>query len=342
MTSPARSIGPPSLEENGWVLHGGAAQRLFDKSAIGRMGVENSLLLHPSEVIFCVRHRHMITGEGWIEEMLREDDTLLHQAAALEAMRVPGEKVILRENIEHVALNVIVSEGSWALRWGRGAKVKSDLPESEVIWVREFEPIDYSRLFHWACEVNSLGRIAEVLIVDEEFGVTTYRVSPEEPRGIHPPIDFDAMNDLNEELVKTGCGALYIGSQKLPVQLASPLPEGAWLEDDEVALLCESSGHAESVALLKAVLARGLLPRSGFKYGTRWRLYESEIGERHAEWLLQPYWLAPRDWGQACLAARLANGVHKTWLCGLRIEDSWRFLAITRPPASSRWSGFRH
>ena len=78
--------------------------------------------------------------------------------------------------------------------------------------------------------------------------------------------------------------------------------------------------------------------RPGFKYGSKWRCYEKRIGEDHAPYLVVLPDEAPKNWAGACLASRLASGVNKIWLYPVNNEGSWNYLAITRPPADSRWT----
>nr|AIF05992.1 tRNA splicing endonuclease [uncultured marine group II/III euryarchaeote KM3_18_D06] len=336
-------IGPCSPHAEGWVLDGPAAQRLHDKSALGRPHTNNRLLLADSEVLFCSRHRHLKLTEGWLEERAKERDGLLHETAALESMRVPGEKVVLAQNIHHLVKEQIVSEGSWAFRWSRNDKVRKNDPTSEVIWVRDDEPIVWLDLHRWASEVGALGRIAEVLIVDDEMGVTTYRVQVCDPKGTMKGFDESELSQYLDSLIEdSSSGALLPGESEMAKQIGAPIPEGTWIDRDEIRLLSGTKDEVATSNLLRDVLMRGLLPRPGFKYGTRWRLYDGPIGEDHAPWLLQPEWLAPSDWAQACLSARLATGVNKTWLCGFNHNETWHYLGLVRPPADGRWSGFRH
>jgi len=336
-------IGPCTPNDEGWVLDGPAAQRLHDKSSLGRPFTNNHLLLSDAEVLFCSRHRHLKLTDGWLQARAGERSGLLHETAALEAMRVPGEKVVLSHNIAHLAKDQIVSEGTWAFRWSRNDKVRKNNPQSEVIWVRDDEPIDWLSLHRWASEVGALGRIAEVLIVDDEMGVTTYRVQVCDPKGTLKGFDETELHQYLNSLVEDGSsGALLSGESEMAKQIGAPVPEGTWVDRDEVILLRGDEDGAGTTSLLRDVLSRGLLPRPGFKYGTRWRLYDGPIGEDHAPWLLQPEWLAPTDWAQACLSARLATGVNKTWLCGFNHDAKWHYLGLVRPPADGRWSGFRH
>ena len=85
------------------------------------------------------------------------------------------------------------------------------------------------------------------------------------------------------------------------------------------------------------LLERGLHPRPGFKYGSKWRCYETNIEEDHAPWLVVHPDNGPENWEEACLISRLASGVNKKWLFPI-INEKWHYLSITRPPADSRWN----
>ena len=65
-----------------------------------------------------------------------------------------------------------------------------------------------------------------------------------------------------------------------------------------------ADGQSESI--LRNLFIRGCSIRSGFKYGTKWRVYAGVVGDGHAPWLILPLHAAPLDWAGACLAARLA------------------------------------
>ena len=78
------------------------------------------------------------------------------------------------------------------------------------------------------------------------------------------------------------------------------------------------------------LLERGLWPRPGFKYGCRWRVYSNEISSQHAPWLIVPNSESPENWNEACLAARLAAGVNKSWLCAIKINEKISFIELCR------------
>ena len=95
-------------------------------------------------------------------------------------------------------------------------------------------------------------------------------------------------------------------------------------------------GHGR-VLVVFDLINRGLHPRPGFKYGTKWRCYDTILGESHAPWLVVHPDNGPVNWEEACLASRLAAGVNKKWLYPIE-NEGWSYLSITRPPADSRWN----
>ncbi|MBT4406839.1 MAG: hypothetical protein HOC79_03090, partial [Euryarchaeota archaeon] len=101
--------------------------------------------------------------------------------------------------------------------------------------------------------------------------------------------------------------------------------DGRWLYPEEVNLLkslTEAKTPSNIGGLLNELLERGLLVRPGFKYGCRWRIYEEEMSDSHAPWLLSPILEAAETWEGACLASRLASAVHKTWICAIPNPES--------------------
>ena len=86
---------------------------------------------------------------------------------------------------------------------------------------------------------------------------------------------------------------------------------------------------------------RGLLVRTGFKYGVRWRAYEGDMSENHAPWLVSHPHSLPADWTSACQGSRLSSGVNKTMLLPVVEGDSVSYVAIVRPPPDARWSTTR-
>ena len=95
-------------------------------------------------------------------------------------------------------------------------------------------------------------------------------------------------------------------------------------------IIVENAASSEESLLMNDLLNRGLLLRPGFKYGCRWRVYDGDLNESHAPWLIQPHKEAATTWEGVCLSVRLAEGVHKQWVCAIPEGDVWKYLRIQR------------
>ena len=73
-----------------------------------------------------------------------------------------------------------------------------------------------------------------------------------------------------------------------------------------------------------------MILRPGFTFGSRWRIYDDEVSKSHAPWLLQTEDEFAKTWESACLSIRLAEGVHKKWVCAIQSDSNWRFMQVER------------
>ena len=350
-TRPANSRREPSRRgvvqhDEGWFYQGQAAHRLWNKSAIGRLVGSEGLLLSSSEVVFCHEHRHLEWPfDSWLSEQLGERPRLLEEAAILEALRVPGNRIVLHSNFE--AMGLSSAAASWGLRWPSEEHPSTSEATYEVRWYHASEELDIEDLFEWSEQVREGGRMAEVLVVDDEHAVVTYRVGAVEPEGEMgdvPDDDFVTISELGMSSgLDNGGSFIHFEGDWPNDRVGIPYPSGR-IMDQQASELVEAmaNGSAGSLSIGASILGdllnRGLHPRPGFKYGTRWRCYDRPMGEDHAPWLVVHPAEGPVDWEGACLASRLASGVNKTWLHPLLVESEWRYLSITRPPADSRWN----
>ena len=325
----------------GWIYSGQAADRLWDKSAIGRPLGETGLLLTGAEVIFCHEHRHLDLPSGWIGKAVQEHLELFDEAAILEALRVPGNKIVINHNLKE--LDVGHASLSWAARWPSDSHPRDNPPVAELRWFHASCELDVDDLYSWAAEVNSLGRICEIMVVDDEGSVVSYRVSSEAPSGELGGFSSDILDSISHREFRpiSNGGVIILEDGEWPDErIGIPHPNGRMIDSTTSQMLYadDEGGETMGSSILRDLLMRGLHPRPGFKYGTRWRCYDKPLGQEHAPWLVVHPAEAPSDWEGACLASRLASGVGKTWLHPLIVGDSWEYLSISRPPPDSRWS----
>ena len=329
-----------ALEIDGqWVVEGGLASRLFQKSALGKPLSGGKLALQPSELMFCHWHRHLpLPSNDWVAQQMTTDDLFMHRCAALEAVRDGGEKVVLFNSLkdDHKAK---CTAGTWALRWNRNQHPSRDEPLAQVRWFASQDLVGWRELLEWGEAVQAQNHKAEILVVDGEFDVTIYRLEIKKIAGnmALPDLDKSTMAGLEQTWAKRKDAQngvfMAMGKENWPLPTVGVAQmNGTWLNSVEAEWLdyrLNQVALSELGHLYSDLLSRGLLCRPGFKYGCRWRLSCEPMGEAHAPWLLSPEDEAPSNWDGACLAVRLAAGVHKKWLCALHGEE-WQYLSIER------------
>ena len=358
----------------GWVYDGPAASRLWEKSALGSMIEGGKLRLSDSEALFCNIHRGIDLPEttedlehsDWIAQRIRINPTLLLETTILESLRVPGNKVVLSKNAEPLGFE---ESGSWGLRWSSDTHPTNDSPVSEVLWFQSKDKLYTSGqaadnvlrgLLHWCNSVSNKDRIAEVLVIDDELSVVTYRIQEAEPKGKLAAPNSNTFREISEmqsysddwqgsfypEVSDWPCESIGIpsfGGRQLDI-IESELVHAqvlginvSYSENNETSKARDSL--SQSASILLDLWNRGLNTRSGFKYGTTWRCYPGDVGDGHAPWLVvDPTTEGPTNWAEACLSSRLASGVNKQWLYPIFVDGRWRYLEIFRPPSDSRWS----
>ena len=171
-------------------------------------------------------------------------------------------------------------------------------------------------------DVENSGRRAEVVVVDPEYDTTVYLLSMPDLQGtLTPPSEFSdetwkAIKELFAESSISKEGR-FIHSKNWPFDNVGVSQSGGVsldrTETDWLEAKLNGEPLSEDAALLGGLLERGLLARPGFKYGCRWRVYDAQMSEVHAPWLVSTENESPRSWNEACLRARLAAGVNKLW-----------------------------
>ena len=306
-----------------------ATRRWWDKSAIGRP-MDDVLLLCPTDVVYCHDHRGMDwPSEEWFHDALRKRSSLIHEALVNEAMRQPGNKVLWHDHFEEMDFEF--ADGTQALRWDAKSHPSRGLPDAEVRWNHARSEFDIEDLLNWCRAVRGSDRFAEMLIVDDDLDVVSYRVKEVQPEGRFEAVYFDgdgAIDMLN--------GSSWV-SGKDNVEGVPSFLGGFVLDENSLPEVNDKVG----ARVARDLENRGLLVRTGFKYGVRWRAYEEDMSENHAPWLVSHPHSLPADWTSACQGSRLSSGVNKTMLLPVVTEDSVSYVAIVRPPPDARWSTTR-
>ena len=235
------------------------------------------LLLTSAEVIFCHEHRHLEwPSANWLRDAVADSPRLLDEAVVVESLRVPGNKLVTHQNFD--ALELAYADTTWGLRWASEAHPRSDKPVSEVRWYHASEHLDADDLFVWSEQVSGRNRIPEVLVIDDEHAVVTYRVARVEPEGVmegFSEADLEHIAGLAGSSLDSG-GSFIVESDDWPDErIGVPHPGGRMLDASTKQLIDSQSDPSQNTIgadILRDLLSRGLHPRPGFKYGTRWRL----------------------------------------------------------------------
>ncbi|MBI2078996.1 MAG: tRNA-intron lyase [Euryarchaeota archaeon] len=190
------------------------------------------------------------------------------------------------------------------------------------------------------CEADKVaGRIA---VVDEESEVTTYEVRLDEPKGATPAdtrvdaeADFvvdrvvlwepGAAGKLHERefFGKPVAGSLHLSlveALHLSDRKALRVRDGATGKPlSDAALLRAAKKVEPGIEARRHVFddlkVRGLVVKTGYKFGAHFRAYESSPESTHAPYLIHVHeGDAALEWPQVARAVRLAHGVRKTFL----------------------------
>ncbi|MAT86338.1 MAG: hypothetical protein CMA25_05190 [Euryarchaeota archaeon] len=312
----------PKKIPGGWSVEAPVSSRLYQKSALGKPQSDESILLLGEEVLFCHWHRHIpLPHDDWLNESVKEDPELLARATAFEQIRSGGERLV---PVQHVSLSY--HSDTWALRWSREKHPSNAEPDAEVRWVSFGDPLDLDHWIDWAMHVESKGRTPELALVDDEFEVTLYQLDMVEFLNSNP------VHSLRHEdkVSMTSVNGLWYTSQNIDDWNGLGIEQfsGIVLRDEEFAII--SQDRSDEQSLLKLLHSHGLTVRSGFRYGTKWRLYERSMEHSHAPWLMDVEEEAPENFRSLCLLVRLAEGVHKRWVYARFLNGVWHFLSFRR------------
>lgn len=312
------------------------AHRLHNRGRFGEPLPGGGLRLHPVEAVYLIEAgRLVMTGESPGLRALRErvSGPLL---AAYRDLRDRGLVVNPEARTDGEVLRV------WAREAGSRIQPQTQ-PQYHLHPVDEREPMGLDRLMEWARQAGRRGVEALAGVVDEEGGLTYFSLALAAPGGggvaAKPTLGEPATAQLEGGLLAVGAPAareaLEAAGYGKPVgpHYRLSLLEGLYLAqtgalglaNNEGALSwAELAGHARRLqpdlglrlALYRHLRGRGLLPKTGFKFGTHFRVYDKPMGQGHAPWLVHALPAGYEGtWPELARAVRLAHGVRKQlWL----------------------------
>jgi tRNA-intron endonuclease len=213
--------------------------------------------------------------------------------------------------------------------------------------------------------MDDLDRTTEVrkklllAIVDEESDVTYYEVRRVHPKGKLGAVDLtviangimmaDRVIVPDKEEATALHGGHYFGKQ-IGSTLQLSLIEAAFLVELGGLKLKDAKTNREVTLFalkkrakavqpdfdlrldaFKDMKAKGLVVKTGFKYGSHFRAYEGDPGKQHARYLVHA---VPKGytamWPEVSRAVRLAHGVKKEILLGRVAEKAVEYVSLSR------------
>lgn len=343
---------PGRLEDGRVVVDDEAhVNRLWDKGAYGERERGPRQLLEPIEAAYLVEQGRLRVEHPDDGSSMSVRDLLAYQAGRSEGFETAY--LVYRELRSRGLVVRRREDGGFDL-YKEGAHPRRQKPATLVAPRAASAGTTPGELSDVLAQARSLGRAAILSIVDEESDVTHYELSRATLDGTvrdpAPELAADAralvLGDravlVDDPGLQEGGYGKRTGDEvylSLPeahhlaehgMELETPEGDRAVPEDvrDRVGRLSRYGSLAvDAYAWLRD---RGLIPKTGFKYGVNFRVYETPIGDKHAPYLVQ---VAPDDdpWTFQELArlARLAHGVKKrpiVWSPGDALTLAW-----TRP-----------
>lgn len=230
-------------------------------------------------------------------------------------------------------------------------------------WVQPYSeraPFDLAALFDLAERAQGAKKSLLLALVDEESDLTYYRVRRPTPSGslVTRPLAAPAVGWLSEDRVvvfepsaveSLGKSSAY--GSRIGGRLELSLLEAAYLlETGQIELRDTRTRRrvaaerflrrgrrldprfVERLAAYRTLRGRGLVVKTGFKYGAHFRAYPRSPENAHARYLVQA---VPDDhratWPEVAGGIRVAQGVRKEFLiAGVARSNAVRFLELER------------
>ncbi len=281
---------------------------------------------------------------------LRLEDMLVHASAVSEGFDV---SYLVYRDLRQRGFVVKPESGTFDLAvYPRGSNMSNSRPEYMVRAVFERTAVDFTTFSEEISRSGDRGRQLLYGVVDEEGDVTYYRMSGKDPRGGVPEEPARAVDGVllgsrvlipdPEQAEVLRAGGFYGKSLEGMLQLS--LIESSHLAAAGLLRIRSTGGdmlpHRDLIRAgretqdefdlrLKAFSAlrgRGLVVKTGFKYGTHFRVYEGSPDSCHARYLVHAVPASEVTmWPEISRTVRLSGGVKKEILF-CRISDSTEFL----------------
>lgn len=299
------------------VLEAADANRIHNKGSFGQPESGNSLHLSKVEAAYLVRQGRLAVEGQAFADLLADDVEYL----AYADLRDRGL--------------VVRHDGPGFAVWDRGQGPPKD-PAWTCHVVAEREGVSAATLRTWSGHI--------VAVVDEDGAVTHYQVCDEAPEGIVQAVDLPRITGrlLRDRVLVDDAtahreehyGTPHADGLILSFTEAEALRRRGVLDIPDVTEQARARQlHFDrTLPVYLDLRRRGVVARSGFRFGTHLRGYRTGPDEGHAQWLI--HCARPDDvvhWSTLSRGVRLAHGVRKTFLVADAEACTYTSLSWHRP-----------
>lgn len=307
-----------------------AAHRLHNR---GRFGVPSAqgLKLHNMEARYLVEEGRLTMENAIPESGIHPGGTAM---SCYRDLRGRGLLVRLASEGE---TDHWKSDQSYLRVWARDTDPKGP-PAHHYYPFAERSPVTMEELSDIVASTQKRGVRAVAAVRDAEGEMTYFELLPVQLSGGKVPALAIApkgatLTYLGDQLVVGGAdlqGQLQAGCYGRDTAAGHRV---SWLEGLHLALehkvpvteggletllqdTAQEPGLGLRLVLYRQLRSQGYLPRTGFKFGTHFRVYDKPLGSGHAPWLVQAFsWDHGFSWPELARMVRLTHGVHKRlWL----------------------------
>ena len=324
--------------------------QLYNRGNYGYPMSGGGLELDLSEALYLLESKRLeVTLDG---ETVTFEELFNHASSILENFDI---NYLVYRDMRSRGFIVKAESGTFDLSvFPRGMTMSNSRPIYMVRAVSERSSFDIATYTGEVSETETRGKELLYGVVDEEGDVTYYKMSHRDPRGDVPPgekvertqgrlvRDRVFVFDPADSLILRESG--FYGKMIENVLQLSLIEACYLVKRKEISVYSSQTGKKMSLSSLKEfgrktqdefdlrlkaytdLRSRGLVVKTGFKYGTHFRAYEGSPDDSHARYLFHVVDTSNRTmWPEISRAVRLSGGVKKEFLF-CRIGESVEYL----------------
>ncbi len=343
----------PGILKDDYVEVGDQAEgsRLYGRGNFGYPRSGGGVDLDLIEAVFLAEGRRLdiLDRDGQIIEF---QDLYRHAARTIEGFDI---KYAVFKDLRARGLVCKFESGDYDISvFPSGKNMTNSRPEYMVRAVSERNPVDVSVFMHEANDVNARNKMLMYGVVDEDGDVVYYSLSLKDPCGrVYPepmackPVGYlirDRVFVFDRGFIEALWNYGFYGTSTTEALQLSLLEAIHLVGRGKLTVLDKDDAQLSFDDLMKYgtslqkefrtrylvytdLRERGLVVKTGFKYGTHFRAYEASMDDTHARYLIHAVTEENlRAWPEISKTVRLSTGVKKEILFGMVRRNTVHYL----------------